>query len=250
MADLQTTLTNAVNQINTDSGLLHDVVHGSDTETVTTEGGSVKTVAKAIKDIGDQSNYSLKDFSNITATGAEAARALALDNAGRIGRISSVGVGNDQVRTYMLQPINAAAGASVTTTIFDVWQAGNWRQYPRIIITNYETGINGGYARYYWAGNASDPVLKEEGGNHATFTVTDHGVQEATGNHGRPTYRRSLNFVVAGFDQGFVIIDVIFVNSSRIYGNDQANTEVSTFGNAGGAVVFKTLTNAQVAGGA
>ena len=41
----------AVSRADTDSRLLHDIVHGDATETVTTEGGTVKTVAKAIDDV-------------------------------------------------------------------------------------------------------------------------------------------------------------------------------------------------------
>ena len=41
----------AVSRADADSRLLHDIVHGDATETVTTEGGTVKTVAKAIDDV-------------------------------------------------------------------------------------------------------------------------------------------------------------------------------------------------------
>ena len=41
----------AVSRADADSRLLHDIVHGDATETVTTEGGTVKTVAKAIGDV-------------------------------------------------------------------------------------------------------------------------------------------------------------------------------------------------------
>ncbi len=41
----------AVKRADADSLLLHEIVHGDATETVTTEGGTVKTVAKAIDDV-------------------------------------------------------------------------------------------------------------------------------------------------------------------------------------------------------
>ena len=41
----------AVSRADADSRLLHDIVHGDSTATVTTEGGTVKTVAKAIDDV-------------------------------------------------------------------------------------------------------------------------------------------------------------------------------------------------------
>ena len=49
--NLETELRAAVSRADTDSRLLHDIVHGDATETVTTEGGTVKTVAKAIGDV-------------------------------------------------------------------------------------------------------------------------------------------------------------------------------------------------------
>ena len=48
---LETDLRAAVSRADADSRLLHDIVHGDATETVTTEGGTVKTVAKAIGDV-------------------------------------------------------------------------------------------------------------------------------------------------------------------------------------------------------
>ncbi len=41
----------AVSRADTDSRLLHDIIHGDATTTVDTEGGTVKTVAKAIGDV-------------------------------------------------------------------------------------------------------------------------------------------------------------------------------------------------------
>ncbi len=41
----------AVSRADADSRVLHDIVHGDATEAVTTEGGTVKTVAKAIGDV-------------------------------------------------------------------------------------------------------------------------------------------------------------------------------------------------------
>ena len=54
MANLQERLISAVDTAEIDTSLLHNIVHGSDTSIVTTEGGDVPTVAKAIKDIKDK----------------------------------------------------------------------------------------------------------------------------------------------------------------------------------------------------
>ena len=48
---IETDLRAAVSRADADSRLLHDIVHGDADTTVTTEGGTVKTVAKAIDDV-------------------------------------------------------------------------------------------------------------------------------------------------------------------------------------------------------
>jgi hypothetical protein len=48
---LHNDLKEAINKITADSKLFHDIVHGGEASTVATEGGAVKTVAKAIGDI-------------------------------------------------------------------------------------------------------------------------------------------------------------------------------------------------------
>ena len=49
--NIETQLRAAVSRADTDSRLLHDIVHGDATATVDTEGDPVKTVAKAIGDV-------------------------------------------------------------------------------------------------------------------------------------------------------------------------------------------------------
>jgi hypothetical protein len=51
MANMQERLDSAVNQAETDTGLLHTVVHGSNTTEVETEGGKVPSVAKVLSDM-------------------------------------------------------------------------------------------------------------------------------------------------------------------------------------------------------
>ncbi len=59
---LQTDLQDAVTRVESDSQILHNIVHGNDQTTVTTEGGGVKTAAKAIKDIEDSIQTGLTDL--------------------------------------------------------------------------------------------------------------------------------------------------------------------------------------------
>ena len=48
---IESDLRAAIKRADADSRLLHDIVHGDADTTVTTEGGTVKTVAKAIDDV-------------------------------------------------------------------------------------------------------------------------------------------------------------------------------------------------------
>ena len=59
---LQTDLQNAVQLVQTDSQLFHDVVHGYDQTTVTTQNGQVKSAAKTIKDIEDDIQNNLTNL--------------------------------------------------------------------------------------------------------------------------------------------------------------------------------------------
>ena len=51
MPNMQERLDAAVDKAEVDTGLLHNVVHGSITTEVTTEGGKVPSVAKVLNDI-------------------------------------------------------------------------------------------------------------------------------------------------------------------------------------------------------
>lgn len=63
---LQTQLENAISQIEADTALLNQIIHGDDTTTVTTDNGEVKTAAKIMKDLTDNINTVLVDL-NVNA---------------------------------------------------------------------------------------------------------------------------------------------------------------------------------------
>lgn len=65
---LQTELQDAIARIQADTLILHNIIHGNNTTEVTTEGGPIKTVAKAIKDVEDDIQVILE---NISTTGVE-----------------------------------------------------------------------------------------------------------------------------------------------------------------------------------
>tara|TARA_Y100000031_G_scaffold92591_1_gene101694 strand:+ start:346 stop:1911 length:1566 start_codon:yes stop_codon:yes gene_type:complete len=63
---LQTDLETAVAQVTADSQKLKDIVNGDTTTVVNVDSGPVKSVAKAIAEIGDTTNQAVKDLSNVT----------------------------------------------------------------------------------------------------------------------------------------------------------------------------------------
>ncbi len=71
---LQTDLQEAVVRVQADSQILHQIVHGDNQTVVPTEGGNVKTVAKAIKDLNDTIQEGLNDLG---AAGQQLADAVA-----------------------------------------------------------------------------------------------------------------------------------------------------------------------------
>jgi hypothetical protein len=82
---LQTDLETAVAQAQADSDKLKDIVNGPESGTgsmVTVDSGDVKSVARAIAEIGDVSNQAIKDLSNV-------------DDGDFASKASSAGVGPD-----------------------------------------------------------------------------------------------------------------------------------------------------------
>lgn len=70
---LKTRLDEAVGTIEGDAQLLHEIVHGDDQTTVTTEGGQVKSVANVIHGVQTQLDASRQDLTNQVATATQQA---------------------------------------------------------------------------------------------------------------------------------------------------------------------------------
>lgn len=77
---IQTDLQEAIARIQADTLILHNIVHGNNTAVITTEGGPVKTAAKAIKDIQDSAQAVID---GITGTGNELNEILSVAQAYR-----------------------------------------------------------------------------------------------------------------------------------------------------------------------
>lgn len=72
---LQSDLQDAVARVQTDSQTLHDIIHGDDETVVDTEGGPVKSPAKAIKDIKAFIQAGLSDLGSTSEQLAQAVAA-------------------------------------------------------------------------------------------------------------------------------------------------------------------------------
>lgn len=103
---LQTDLHDAVTRVATDSALLHAVVHGSSLETVSTEGGTVVTVAKLLHDADARINVSAGGIlaqSQSAAQDALTSAELASSEADRAQAVASQGVTDTHTLLQLVQ---------------------------------------------------------------------------------------------------------------------------------------------------
>lgn len=71
MPNMQERLETAIERTETDSSLFHNMVHGTDTQTVTTEGGEVPTMAKALKDVRNELYGQASSLVNLAQAAAD-----------------------------------------------------------------------------------------------------------------------------------------------------------------------------------
>ena len=71
MPNMQERLETAIERTETDSSLFHNMVHGTDTQTVPTEGGDVPTMAKALKDVRDELYGQASSLVNLAQAAAD-----------------------------------------------------------------------------------------------------------------------------------------------------------------------------------
>ena len=103
---LQTDLHDAVTRVATDSALLHAVVHGSSLETVSTEGGTVVTVAKLLNDADARINFAAQGIleqSQSAAQDALTSAELSSSEADRARSAASQGVTDTNAVLQLVQ---------------------------------------------------------------------------------------------------------------------------------------------------
>ena len=139
---LQTDLQAAVDKATADSQTLHDIVHGSAASTVTTEGGPVKTVAKAIVDVEAEIQSNMGAMTaNVAATAAsEAAAALSEAKANLWAEETE----DTEVDPGAFSALHHAAKAGAHQT-----KAGKWAEDPED--QEVETGK---FSARHWAAKA------------------------------------------------------------------------------------------------
>jgi len=71
MPNMQERLETAIERTETDSSLFHNMVHGTDTQTVPTEGGDVPTMAKALKDVRNELYGQASSLVNLAQAAAD-----------------------------------------------------------------------------------------------------------------------------------------------------------------------------------
>lgn len=111
---LQTDLHNAVAQVVSDSTLLHNVIHGTSTQTVSTLGGAVSSVAKLIHDADVRINVSAEGIlakSQAQAQQALMSAELASEEADRAQQVAAQGVTST---TFVLEQVQASGNQILT----------------------------------------------------------------------------------------------------------------------------------------
>ncbi len=110
MPTLQEQIETATAQIETDSDILHDIIHGpasGEGSLITTDAGDVKSVARALAEIGDTSNQALKDLSNVV-DGDFATKAAS----------AGVGGSGDMLGSNNLSDLGSVSAARTTLSVY------------------------------------------------------------------------------------------------------------------------------------
>ena len=108
MPNMQERLEIAIERTETDSSLFHNMVHGTDTQTVPTEGGEVPTMAKALKDVRDELYGQASSLVNMAQAAADdAANSVLLAQAEVQNAKAEVQNAKQEVRNAQAEVVNA-----------------------------------------------------------------------------------------------------------------------------------------------
>lgn len=130
MPTLEETLTTAVADAEDAAAKLKAIINGpatGETSMVTTDGGPVKTVARAVVEVGDTSNQAIKDLSNVSDVDFTAKAATAGVGGGVDGVVAGAGIDVDV--TDPANPVVTLADDSVSLAKMANGTAGNLISY-------------------------------------------------------------------------------------------------------------------------
>ena len=168
---LQTDLEAAVARVLADSNLLRAIVNGpvaGDASLVSVEAGIVKTVARALAEIGDVTNQAIKDFGNVLATDF-AAKAI---EAGVGGDLRS-----EDNLAGLADPASARGNLELgSAAIKDVDEEGGVQSYdPYTVKANADGVLQAGFGQTYQDLGSLDAMSGD------TLTITAIGTSNRKG---------------------------------------------------------------------
>lgn len=170
MPNMQERLEIAIERTETDSSLFHNMVHGTDTQTVPTEGGEVPTMAKALKDVRDELYGQASSLVNMAQAAADdAANSVLLAKAEVQNAKTEVQNAKQEVRNAQAEVVNAQtevqnAAAEVVKAKAEVTKAEQEVQKAKDEVENAKQEVRNAQAEVVNAQtevqNASAEVVK------------------------------------------------------------------------------------------
>ena len=171
MPNMQERLETAIERTEVDSGLFHNMVHGKDTQTVTTENGKVPTVAKALKDIRNELYGQTSSLVNMAQAAA--------DDASNSATQAHTEFQNAQAEV-------TKAKAEVTKAKAEVTKAQTEVQNAQAEVTKAQAEVTKAKAEvtkaHIWA-EGTDAEVAAQGGIHSCKEWVDLAKQATVGSY-------------------------------------------------------------------
>lgn len=177
---LQTDIDTAAAQVLADSLKLKDIVNGDAATVVVVDSGPVKSVAKAIADIGDTSNQAVKDLSNVldadfSSKAASAGVGGNMDGANNLAELtntstaqSNLGLGPAAVENVAVGGVgNLLRADGDGSSLTGIITTDNTAR-ANIVLNAFRIAVNGGLS----VQNMVDGVVDEFGDETGVDTIT------------------------------------------------------------------------------
>lgn len=178
MPNMQERLETAIERTEVDSGLFHNMVHGKDTQTVTTENGKVSTVAKTLKDIRNELYGQTSSLVNM----AQAAATEASNSATQ----AQTEVQNAKTEVQNAKNEVTKAKAEVTKAQTEVQNAKTEVQNAKAEVTKAQAEVTKAKAEvtkaHIWA-EGTDAEVAAQGGIHSCKEWVDLAKQATVGSY-------------------------------------------------------------------